>query len=529
LVTVFRIAKKPTKCLSDAIVNAWAERDFAFVETKEISKALHSAEFAHRSAASRAGDAVIEHSSGQVPWMRDAAGRPNDALANDALVRWPLRGRFTAQSDRLRTALTRRPFLRNVSIMLTGSAAGQLVSVLLSPVLTRIFSPQQFGVLSIYTALLTILVVIASLRYELALTLAASEEEAINLVAVCICALLATTFMVGAASLAFPEEWVKILWTNPYESYRQNGYRGLFILGFFCLGGYYVALYFATRAEAFAAIARTRIYQGVTGPLSQIALGLGGFGAPGLLIGSILGQSAGTFGLFYGQIGRNRALLRAISWSRMMALARRYSRFPLVASWAALIDAAGGNQLLYLVVSVQYSPAIAGFIFLAERIVARPLSLIGTSILQVFVGEAGKMVSADPAKLRARFYQVVTRQFGLALAWIMLANVAGATFFPTVFGSDWGDAVIYLQAMSLAYLAQAIVLPVFHTLQILERQTMAAMWQLSRLALVIVTFFLSTTFDLSAPTTIFCYSASQAVSCTILLALMAKSIQRLQR
>jgi O-antigen/teichoic acid export membrane protein len=157
------------------------------------------------------------------------------------------------------------------------------------------------------------------------------------------------------------------------------------------------------------------------------------------------------------------------------------------------------------------------------------LSLIGTSILQVFVGEAGKMVSADPAKLRARFYQVTTRQGCVALVWIVLANLAGAALFPAVFGVEWGDAVVYLQAMSLAYLAQAIVLPVFHTLQILERQTLAAGWEFGRLSLVVIAFGLSTSFDVGAPWTIFCYSAAQAFSCTILLALMAKSIQRLQR
>jgi len=456
--------------------------------------------------------------------MSDASGRSNVAVA-----RGPLTAILLGWRNRLRDLLARRPFLKNVSIMLTGSAVGQLVSVVLSPVLTRLYSPEQFGILSIYTAILTIFVVMASLRYELALTLAASEEEAINLVAVCGCALMTTTIVVAVAAFAFPEELLKSLWPNPFHFYRNAGYRSLLILGFVCLGGYYIALYFATRQDAFRAIARTRIYQGVTGPLSQIGLGAMGFGAPGLLIGSILGQSAGTLGLFYGQIGRRRALLRTVSWRKMANLARRYRRFPLVASWAALIDTAGGNQLLYLLVSVGYSARIAGFIFLAERVVARPLSLIGTSILQVFVGEAGKTVSGDPAKLRTRFYQVISRQFCLAFGWILFANLAGALLFPTVFGPDWGEAVVYLEAMSLAYLAQAIVLPVFHTLQILEKQTIAAAWQLGRLSLVVSTFSLSTTFDLSAPATIFCYSVAQAFSCTILLALMAKSIQRLQR
>jgi O-antigen/teichoic acid export membrane protein len=453
---------------------------------------------------------------------------PGYATVNDAAPASPGRSCF-AGVRRINGMLARRPFLKNVSVMLGGAAAGQLVSVLLSPVLTRIYSPQQFGVLSVYSAILTILVVIASLRYELTLPLAATDEDAINLAAVCGCVLIATTAAIAIAAYGFPEETLKWLWPTPLNSIHVASYRGLFILGFLCLGAYYIALYLATRQSAFHAIARTRLYQGVTGPLAQIAFGLAGVGAPGLLIGSILGQSTGTFGLFAKVLRSRRELWHAISWRRMTALAHRFRRFPLIASWAALIDAVGGNQLLYLLVTVQYSARIAGFLFLAERIVARPLSLIGTSILQVFVGEAGKIAAIDPARLKARFYQVTTRQAGLALAWIMVANLASAALFPTLFGPDWGDAVIYLQAMSLGYLAQAIVLPVFHTLQILEKQTLAACWQVGRLALTISAFSFGIHAGTSPSLTIFYYSLAQAVSCMALLVLMAKSIQGLQR
>lgn len=429
----------------------------------------------------------------------------------------------------LRAALARRPFLKNVSIMLSGSVAGQMVSILLSPVLTRLYSPQQFGVLSVYTALLTILVVVASLRYELTIPMAKTEEDAVNLVALCGCVLLAMTLAIGIASYSFPEELLKTLWQTPINSAYVASYRGLFILGFLCLGGYYIALYMGTRDGAFRAIARTRLYQGIVGPTSQIGLALLGAGAPGLLIGSILGQSAGTLGLFQRLFKSRGSFAGMISRQRMWALAKRYRRFPLIASWAALIDSAGGSQLLYLLVSFTYSARIAGFIFLAERIVARPLSMVGTSILQVFMGEAGKTAAADPAKLRTRFYQVVSRQFLLAFVWIVASNLVAALVFPKVFGTQWADAVIYLQAMSVGYLAQAIVLPVFHTLQLIEKQTVAACWQLGRLLTVVATFTTASRLDLSAPMTIFCYSAVQAVCCVVLLVLMAKSIDKLQR
>jgi O-antigen/teichoic acid export membrane protein len=435
----------------------------------------------------------------------------------------------TARFSGFRSDLTRRPFLKNVSVMLTGAAAGQFVSVLASPLLTRLYSPQQFGILSVYSAILSILVVISSLRYELSLPLAASAEEALNLAAVCGAILAATTVLVGIAAFCIPEASIEHLWPTPIYIQRVDAYRVLLIVGFLLLGGYYIALYLATWQGAFTAIANTRMRQGIVGPTTQIGLGVFDAGAPGLVIGSILGQSASTLGLFRRAISPHRAHLRAVTWRRATALAWRYRRFPLIASWAALLDAAGGYSLLYLVVCLQYSARVAGFIFLSERIVARPLSVLGTSILQVFVGEAGKTRSSDPMKLRSRFYQVTSRQFALATAWIIVANAGGTVLFPIVFGAEWSDGVVYLRAVSLGYLAQAAVLPVFHTLQLLEKQTMAAAWQLGRLLLIVATIGFAVHEHFSAPWTIFCYSAAQVVCCAVLFGLMAWSIERLQR
>jgi O-antigen/teichoic acid export membrane protein len=248
-----------------------------------------------------------------------------------------------------------------------------------------------------------------------------------------------------------------------------------------------------------------------------------------LLVGSILGQSAGTFGLFNAMFAGRTQLLKSITWSGMKAQAKRYRQFPLVASWAALIDAIGGSQLLYLLIGATYSARIAGFIFLAERVVSRPLAIIGTSILQVFVGEAGRTVQSDPAHLKKRFYQVVTRQAALAAVWILMANLIAWLLFPTLFGEEWRDAVPYLQAISLAYLAQATVLPVFHTLQILEKQSMAAVWQIGRLILTVGVFFGATALGLSTPLVITAYSVAQVIAAIVLLVMMAHSIQQVQR
>ena len=73
--------------------------------------------------------------------------------------------------------------------MLTGTVVGQAFSVLLAPVLTRLYLPDQFGHLSVYTATLAIIGVAAALGYELAIPIARSSEELANLLAVSIGAL----------------------------------------------------------------------------------------------------------------------------------------------------------------------------------------------------------------------------------------------------------------------------------------------------------------------------------------------------
>ena len=124
-------------------------------------------------------------------------------------------------------------------------------------------------------------------------------------------------------------------------------------------------------------------------------------------------------------------------------MARRYARFPLVASWARLLDMAGSGTILFLMFSACYSSEIAGFMFLTERVVARPLFIVSTSLMQVFIGEAGKSVQHDPTRFRRRLRQVVPRQFLLAAAWIAAANLRPAGRSRSLFGEQWDPAIPY--------------------------------------------------------------------------------------
>lgn len=380
--------------------------------------------------------------------------------------------RLQGHLRRLRQPASGQSFVGNVTVMLAGTMAGQMVSLLLSPVLTRLFTPEEFGRLSVYNSVLGLLTTIASLGFELAIPICLADGECANLLALCGIVLAGTTGLVGVVSWLIPLPALDLLSIGSLASYRY-----LLPVGLVCLGGYYIMLAVATRASAFNSIARTRISQGLSGPFSQVLLGVLGAGTPGLIIGYVIGQSSGTLLLFTRFVLGRREWLREVSWRQIAAVGRRYIAFPLFSSWARLLDEAGGGLILFVLFAACYSPAISGFMFISERVVMRPMMIISTSLLQVFTGEAGRMASQNPAQLRRRFQQVVPLQFLLATTWILAANLVAGWAFPRLFGATWANAIPYLRALSVAYLLQIVLHPVSGTLQLLERQAMSAVWQ----------------------------------------------------
>jgi O-antigen/teichoic acid export membrane protein len=423
---------------------------------------------------------------------------------------------------KLQEKLAQGSFARNVLVMLTGSAVGQLAGLLLSPVLTRIYSPEIFGIAGSFTAVISILAVIAALRYDMALTIERNHENSANLLAVCFITLFFTTALGYGLLLLLPDDMA----SSNFGSLMP--YRFLLPVGFFCIGAYQVMVSYATRKNAYSIISRTKIYQGVVGPVSQIGFGMSGMGAWGMILGFIAGQSAGISTMFSHLIIRPRDTIQHINFRSIIAMAKRYSRFPLISSWSAIIGVTGTNSALLVIMPILYSNTIAGFIFLTDRIIGRPLLLISTSLLQVYMGEVAKVKMSSPQEMRHRFLQIIKYQFIIVLTWLSIINATAFYLIPIIFGNEWNAAVPYIHILSICYLLQMTIVPVMNTLQILEKQGLSAIWESGRLILVMGAFAASYIYGLSAIECLLAYSICQAVAQIALFGFIYHSIQKLQ-
>jgi len=179
-------------------------------------------------------------------------------------------------------------FVRSVTVLVGGTAFAQGVALLALPLLTRLYSPTEFGILGVFVALLGMISVSAAGRYEVALPLPERDQDAVNLLAVALLCGLLTTAATAAAVSLFAAEISSLMRMPAVVSYLWMLPPAVALT---C--AYAVFQFWATRKMAFARVARTRAEQAIGGAGTQLLLGWIGSGAFGLIAGQIVNNGAG--------------------------------------------------------------------------------------------------------------------------------------------------------------------------------------------------------------------------------------------
>ena len=359
-----------------------------------------------------------------------------------------------------------------------GTAVAQGLPVLASPVLTRLYTPADFGALVVYMSLLALLVILASLRYEFALPIPEDDAEAVDLLAVCML-LVVVTASLSSLVLYLLRERV-VAWTGVPA---LGPYLWLVPVSIFGVGFYQVFNCWAIRKGGYARIARTKVTQSVTQVALQVGVGTVVKGPLGLLLGHAVGRSNGTRTLAMLDWRNDLARLRQVRWAGMWRAMVRFRRFPVIASSTALMNTCN-LRMPALLLAVYFGPAVAGWFALAQRVFALPSSVIGESVAQVYFGEVAATVNRDAGGLMVLFRGTLRRMFLLGLPLMLAAMAAGWFLFPVLFGRNWREAGIFVVAIAPMALAQFTAACADSTLMVLERQDLAFYRELVRSGLL---------------------------------------------
>ena len=219
------------------------------------------------------------------------------------------------------------PLAKGIFIIASGSAIAQIIGVVTMPVITRLYSPADFGVLGLFTAVLSVLIFAGGFRYDTAFPLPKDDKDAANLFIFFLILLSISTLCFCIILFLFGDFIFSIFHLEILKSYLI-----LLIICFFGWSLYGGLSSWVSRYREYTRITYTIISQSFGGATSKIILGILSAGPIGLLIGFVLFHILGIGSLLRYMWENDRHFFEDILWSRMTKVAKQYIQFPLFIS-----------------------------------------------------------------------------------------------------------------------------------------------------------------------------------------------------
>jgi O-antigen/teichoic acid export membrane protein len=372
----------------------------------------------------------------------------------------------------------RGEFGRGVLTIASGTGIAQVIVIASAPILTRLYAPADYGIFAVATSIASILIAVTCLRYEFAVLLPEDDGAAANVVALSILVSavvsLATLIVLALAGASVPA-LIGVAALGPFVV--------LISLGEFGGGAGGALVNWAVRTKDYTEIAAFRLAQSVALVGVQIALGVAGLGAMGLLTGDVTGRIAGSGRLARAAWRSNEAAFRGISRAGILAVARRYWRFPVLSSPSALLNALGLQVPLIAVVAL-FGAAPGGSYALADRACSIPLALIAAAVGQVYLAEAAQVARERPDALRGLFLRTTRSLAKMSIGPAILLAVLAPLFAGLVFGASWSETGLFVAILAPMYFMIFVTTATGNTLYVLERLDLQLLREAVRLVLL---------------------------------------------
>jgi O-antigen/teichoic acid export membrane protein len=413
-------------------------------------------------------------------------------------------------TNKIRNFFSNSPAVRSTGELLLGNLIAQIILVVSAPILTRLYAPEEYGVLGTYSALVMVLSVIATLRYELAILLPQQDEEAEQL-----------TIMASALTVTMSLIIGVILWgiavgVDPPWLRPLRPYIGLLTLSILFYGLAQIFTHRMMRRQQFRLQMHSSWVQALTYVMIQLGGGMLRAGTVGLLVGQLAGQVASAV-----MLGRTLSYRRT-GRRQLHELVHQYRHLPLYNMPTTLIYTLQ-TQLPILLAASLYTAKEAGWLVLGLRIVGRPVEMLSTSLGRVYISRAAELVRQSPETLQTLVLRTLKQLFLMAIAPTLLSAAAAPALFAWIFGSDWRPSGEYLQILSPMLLMNLLVFPLYHTLTVLNKSNLLLGIETLRIVLVFLSFWLPAVLGHSVRVALWAYSASYILTQLLLMGMIVKA------
>ena len=368
---------------------------------------------------------------------------------------------------------TKSEFSRNVLILMTGTAVAQAIPIAISPILTRIYSPEEFGLFALFFAILAIFSALANGRYENAVMLPKKDKDAINILALGI----VINFSISLILLV-----VVVFFNGSIASMLGNDEIAIWLY-FIPIALFFTALFnilnsFNNRRKNYKDIADAMVIKSLAMAVVQLSIGFIKSGVMGLISGQIFSVFFAN-GKLIQNIIKDKKLLLSVNRLKIIALAKKYKEFPMFSLPSTLANVLAG-QLSNILIFSFYSATTIGFYSFVQKILGIPTTLIGKSIGQVYF-EEGTKERKRTGSATTLFNATLKKLLLIGFPSFFILFFIVEDLFAFIFSEEWRVAGEYAQIVVPMFFIRFVVASLSITYDMFGYLKLELLWQITLL------------------------------------------------
>jgi O-antigen/teichoic acid export membrane protein len=390
-------------------------------------------------------------------------------VASLSIVNQSILTRISAIVDKLRNSV----LFRRIGLLSFGVAVGQALTILISPLLTRLFTPQDFAIFGFFNSVALLLGGVATMRFDQGIVLARSSGMAaatflLSFGACLFFTILLSLFLVlGGASLL--ERWVGM------DGFASTAL--LLPLQVLAVGLYWVASQWAIRQKQFLDLSKYQIGRTVLVIGFQLLVAASVWGGWGLSLGQSIGLLLAAMWLFARGLKRDsKAILRALRIGKIRLAISRFAYLPQFTILQELISALSQPAILLILSHLQGTTLVGQFV-LAQRVLQQPINFLGQSLQQTYIRHLADLTHQNKdifrPMLRASAFLLVP-----SAMLIIILFLFGHGLFSFAFGTNWAMAGTYAGWMAFPMAAMLVNVPTWCGLHAMAMQKQILYWDI---------------------------------------------------
>lgn len=328
---------------------------------------------------------------------------------------------------------------KNTAKMLSGNAAAQAIGLLFYPLLTRLYSSDDFGVLNLFLSIGGILTLVATADYQYAILLPKSERKALSVFHAAAACLLSVVLLTT----------LSVFFRNPISAW----FNAPELAAFYPLMPLFVLLsaswtlfnYWFTRHKRFGTIGLYQVNQTLSNSILKSLFGLAGKLHWGLFVSTLLGLAVSLGTTLLTTFRTWGKQLRNFDARQTRTALRRYARFPLYSLPRSLVNNLSSN-LPFFLLTPAFGLGPMGYFGMGLTLAFRPVNMVAASLYQVFFQKMAQNVQ-ERKPVRAFFRKFVLKAFlvvvpGFGLLYFILPQLCR-----WLLGAGWETTGEYIRLM----------------------------------------------------------------------------------